>query len=248
MSQSSPFPKKSLFLAPMEGITDEVYRQTIEECFGGFDYMACDFLRIPASGYYKDNFIINHFGRKTYLTPALKNKTIYQVLASERSFTAQTITTMKQLGFKWIDLNLGCPSKKVNGHKGGAYLLDDPVAMEKVVRKIRENFPYTFTAKIRAGYENANSLEEIVMLLNDLGVDAITVHARTRRDQYKYPAQWNYIKRAVKVSGVPIVGNGDLWSVSDVKKMYHETDCHSVMIARGALKNSLVRRVFKKHR
>jgi len=236
MSMKSPFPEKSLFLAPMEGITDEIFRHTIHESFPGWDYYACDFLRIPSSGILTKKFILQHYGVRTYENQELRKKTLFQILVSERSVLKPSLQQIIDLGFEWLDLNLGCPSRKVNAHKGGSYLLSDLKLLEKIVRSIRTQFPHTFTAKIRVGYKDDTLFDDIIKLLNNEGVDAITIHGRTRDQVYKGIANWDYIGRAVEISGVPIVGNGDVWTYEDLQKIYNETGCHSIMMARGALK------------
>jgi tRNA-dihydrouridine synthase len=91
-------------------------------------------------------------------------------------------------------------------------------------------------AKIRTGFHNTAEFEDSIRLLNDEGIEMITVHGRTRDMMYKEPARWEFIAEAVKVSQVPIIGNGDIWHTSDIDRMLKETGCHGVMVARGALK------------
>lgn len=233
----SPFPVQSLFFAPMEGITDDTYRRVILNKFPEWDYMACDFLRVPAAGLYPKAHILEHYGDFSYHNPAARQKTLFQILTAENAYTTETVQSIYELGFKWLDLNLGCPSKTVTAHKGGSFLLTDLPLLKKIVSGVRKQFPHTFTCKIRVGYHDDKSLEDIVKLLQDEGVEAITIHARTRDDLYRGIANWDYITRAVKVASVPIVGNGDIWKPSDVKKIFEQTGCHSIMVARGALKS-----------
>lgn len=233
----SPFPVQSLFFAPMEGITDDTYRRVIINNFPEWDYMACDFLRVPAAGLYPKSHIIEHYGNFAFNNAEARKKTLFQILTSEKAFTKETVTTLNDIGFEWLDLNLGCPSKTVTAHKGGSFLLTDLPLLKNIVTNIRTHFKGTFTCKIRVGYHDDKSLEDIIKLLQDEGVEAITVHARTRDDLYKGIANWDYISRAVKVATVPIVGNGDIWKPQDVKRIFDQTGCHSVMIARGALKS-----------
>ncbi len=230
-----PHPQ-SLYFAPMEGITDELYRLVILKNFKDWDYVATDFLRVPAAGHYTKSHILEHFGKLAYAKQAWKDKTIFQILTSEKAFTEDTVSTIEQMNFEWLDLNLGCPSKTVVAHKGGSYLLTDLSLLKIIIKKIRSNFPRRFTCKIRVGFHDDKNLENIVHLLQDEGVEAITIHARTRDDLYKGIANWDYIKRAVKVAAIPIVGNGDIWTVADIDRIYDHTGCHSVMVARGALK------------
>ncbi len=114
-----------------------------------------------------------------------------------------------------------------------------------MIRKIRDNFPHTFTAKIRVGYKDDTLFESILKLLEEEGVDAIVIHARTRDEMYKGVAKWDYVKRAVQTVKTPIIGNGDIWTTEDIEKYFDYTLCHSVMIARGALKTPWLARLSK---
>lgn len=243
----SPFKEKSLFLAPMEGFTDEAFRIGMEETFAGWDHYACDFLRVPSNGLYPDKKILGHYGNHIIENSELKKKTYYQILTSDNAKTEETVCKIEGLGFEWIDLNLGCPSKAVNGSKGGSFLLSDLKILKSILKKIRSNFSKTFTAKIRLGYYDTSSFEDIIQLLNDEGIEAICIHGRTKVEMYKGRANWDYIKRAVKISDVPIIGNGDIWTIEDIVKIFDYTDCHSIMMARGALKTPWIADMYKKN-
>lgn len=221
----------------MEGITDEAFRKTILKLFPEWDYLATDFLRVPSAGKYPTKHLIRHFGRELFLEPLVQQKTMYQILTSHRAFTLEMVNQLEELQVPWLDLNIGCPSNTVCKNRGGSYLLTDLTSLRSLVGLIRKNFSGRFSCKIRIGYHNTDEFEESVRMLNGEGVELITVHARTRDDMYKLPARWNFIRRAVEISEVPIVGNGDIWETADIKRMFDETGCHAVMIARGALKS-----------
>lgn len=228
----------------MEGVTDEVYRKTLSEIFPEWNYWSTDFLRIPGTGYYKDEKVLNHFGKSVLEDEKLTAKTSYQILASPSSNTVETVRQIQALGFKHLDLNLGCPSKAVCSHKGGSFLLSDLKLLEKVIKEIRSNFDHLFTVKIRIGFNDDQNFESIIRLLNDLGAQAITLHARTRKQLYKGRANWDYIRRAVEISDVPIIGNGDIWSEEDIDRMFKEANCYAVMAARGALKTPWLSKLY----
>lgn len=230
-------PYGSLFFAPMEGITDDPFRQTILKLYPEWDYLATDFLRVPSAGRYPAKHLIKHIGPSHFEIPWIREKTMYQILTSLRAFTTEVVRDLEALGIPWIDLNLGCPSNTVCGNGGGSSLLRDLSTLAPLVRTIRQNYKGRFTAKIRLGYGDTNSFEDILRMLNDEGVELITVHTRTRAQMYKEPATWSYLSRAVQVSKVPIVGNGDVWEPEDVGRMLKETGVHGVMVARGALKH-----------
>ncbi len=242
---SVPFKENSIFFAPMEGMTDDIYRNVITTLYPEWDYVSTDFLRIPTVGNYPDSHIIKHYGNEVYSTPKTRKKTIYQILTSSNAYTEHHIQRIQALGFEWLDINLGCPSKTVCKNMGGSYLLSDLPELKSIIDTIRSNFKGTFTAKIRVGYKDDLNFERVLKLLEDCGVDAITIHARTRDELYKGVAKWQYIKEAVKIVNIPIIGNGDIWSVKDINDYYDYTNCHSVMIARGALKTPWLAREYK---
>lgn len=193
---------------------------------------------------FKTKHFIEHIGHDVYNSQHMNN-TIFQILASERSLTQEHMPLINSLNIDWLDLNLGCPSKTVCKNKGGSYLLSDLKILKNVISTIRENFTGHFTAKIRVGYEDDSMFESVLKLLEDEGVEAITIHARTRNELYKGVANWDYVKQAVKVTTVPIIGNGDIWTCEDIERYYDYTDAHSVMIARGALKTPWLAKLYK---
>jgi tRNA-dihydrouridine synthase B len=226
---------QALFLAPMEGITDEVYRQTLSQTFPGWDYMACDFLRIPSVSVYPAKKILGHYGVNIYHGPLRKNN-YYQILTPTNGLIEEHVDIFNELQFDWLDLNAGCPSKAVTGHAGGSFLLSDLKLLQNVVSRIRKNFKGHFTVKMRLGFKDDANFEKIIKLLGDEGVEAITVHARTREQLYKGIADWRYIEKAVKISSVPIIANGDIWTLQDIENIFSQTGCYGVMLARCALK------------
>ena len=245
MQNLNPVPYGSLIFAPMEGITDEAFRKTILKLYPEWDYLATDFLRVPSAGRYPSKHLIRHFGKDLSEIGWVKDKTMFQILTSHRAFTIQMVRDVFELGYPWMDINLGCPSNTVTKNGGGSSLLLDLVSLRSLVKNIRENFPGRLTAKIRTGFHDTSEFEDSIRLLNDEGIEMITVHGRTRDMMYKVPAVWSYIEKAVKISQVPIVGNGDVWGTDDITRMFKETGCHAVMVARGALKAPWIAQNYK---
>lgn len=236
MRKLAPVPYGSLFFAPMEGITDDSFRKTIMKLYPEWDVLACDFLRVPSAGRYPNKHLIKHFGKDIFEVPWIQDKTMFQILTSHKAFTVEMVKQVEELQIPWMDMNIGCPSPTVCKNRGGSFLLTDLVSLRGLVRSVRQNYTGRFTAKIRIGYNDTNGFEDSIKMLNDEGVEMITVHGRTRDDMYKAPARWEFIQRAVELSQVPIIGNGDIWKTTDIDRMLKDTGCHGVMIARGALK------------
>lgn len=239
--------KGSLLFAPMEGVTDEEYRLVIDKLFGEWDYYSTDFLRVPTVGKPNAQRVLDHFGQRVFSNNRLLHKTSYQILTTYRAQTKDVVDILQESDVHHLDLNLGCPSRKVNAHHGGAYLLSDMPKLKEIIRIIRENFKKTFTVKIRTGYKNTDQFIDSLKLFEDEGVEAITIHGRTREQMYKGIANWDYIKQAVKSVSIPIIGNGDVWTARDVDRILDYTDCHAVMIGRGALKTPWLADIYREY-
>ncbi len=243
-----PYNKGSLLFAPMEGVTDEAYRTVIEKIYPHWDYLFTDFYRVPTVGKITSSPLLKHYGTKTTTHAALRAKTGFQILTAEQAQTSDVARAAQEIGLHHLDLNLGCPAKKVNAHRGGSFMLQDLDLMQRTVKMIRSEFHGVFTAKIRLGYHDDSKFLEIISRLIDSGVEAITIHGRTRDQMYKGTANWDAIAKAVEHSSVPVIGNGDIWSVHDVDAMFKHTGCYAVMLGRGALKTPWLAKHYKEHK
>lgn len=231
-----PYGRHSILFAPMEGVTDPIYRKTVMGLFPEWSMFATDFLRVPTEGTITHKKALEHFGEEIYENLELREKTTFQILTTPRANTEQTVQIIDELGFNHLDLNLGCPSRRVNAHLGGSYLLSDLKLLEQVVGGIRKKFNRCFTVKIRVGYKDDSEFDNIIKVLSNCGVEAITIHGRTKVEMYKGVAQWKYFSRACELTNVPIIANGDIWTPEDIQKIFTETDCYGVMCGRSAMK------------
>ena len=245
MKAKTPFHKNSLLFAPMEGVTDLGYRLAIMDIFPEWDYYSTDFLRLPTNGVFTKKKITEHIGLEVLNDSNKLQKTCFQILANPQVDLESNIKSIIDIGITHLDLNLGCPSPKVNRHQGGAFLLSEVELLKKMLLRIRQVFPYHFSVKIRVGFKDDSLFEDIIKLISDCEVDSMTIHGRTREQLYKGISDWNYTKKAVQNSTLPIICNGDIWSVDDIKRAFHETQCHSVMLGRGALKTPWIAGLYK---
>ena len=236
-----------IYFAPMEGVTDSTYRQVIEKLYPQWDALFSDFLRVPAVGRYPEKHIKKHFGLHQWEHEIERKKTILQILTAPDALTEQTVQQIQTLEIPFLDLNLGCPSKTVNRRAGGAALLGTPDELWPLLSTIRKNFHGHFSVKMRLGLSCDKNFIPFVKKIADLGIDSITVHARTRDGMYKVPAQWHYIKEAVQAVNIPIIGNGDIWNALNAKQMLDSTNCYGVMVARGAMKSPWIVSNFKRN-
>lgn len=245
MNKFDLFPQKSLLFAPMEGITDEPYRIAMLKAFPEWDLFFSDFLRVPTVGKVNEKLIMEHYGPRIHENPSWRKKNSFQILTTPRAQTLAVVEILESLKMHHLDLNLGCPSKKVNSHLGGAYLLSDHQSLKTILKTIRQNFTGHFTVKMRVGYRDDKNFSDSLKLIEDEGVEAITLHARTREQLYKGVADWSYIARAVNEVKIPLIGNGDIWVVEDIEDIFLKTKCHSVMFGRSALKTPWLAKLYK---
>lgn len=234
-------PKDSIIFGPLEGYTDAPYRKCIEELYPEYDFLFTDFLRASSSGSYPKRVIEEHIG-------AVTPKTVVQILSSEKGDIETLVKMIEDHGAFWLDLNLGCPSKSVIAHGGGAYLLDHHEKLIPLIRRIRKTFTGFFSCKMRVGMNDDKQFLKTIKLFESEGVNALTIHSRLRTEFYKGSANWDYVAQAVKEVKIPIIGSGDIWSYANAKEKIDKTSCHTVMCARGALKTPWLGRLIKEKR
>ncbi len=161
---------------------------------------------------------------------------VMQLLGGEAEVLSEAARRLEAEGADGIDLNMGCPVPKIVAKGQGSALMRDPLAAAVVLRTLRKAVRGPFTVKIRGGWdERTVNAVEIARLAESEGVDAITVHPRTRSQQFTGQAPWAIIAAVVAAVRLPVTGNGDVRSVDDARAMVAATGCAAVMIGRGAL-------------
>lgn len=163
-----------------------------------------------------------------------------QLVGCEPDVMAAAASRIEEMGFDLLDLNLGCPVRKVTSQGAGAALLKDPAQAEQLFKRVVgavKNIPVTI--KVRKGYEDDSGQEavEIAKAAEASGICAITVHGRTRAQGYTGKADWEAIGKVKRAVGIPVIGNGDVLSSTDAKKLYEISGCDGIMIGRGGLGN-----------
>jgi tRNA-dihydrouridine synthase C len=138
-----------------------------------------------------------------------------------------------------IDLNFGCPAKTVNRHRGGAVLLDEPELIGQIVAAVRKAVPANvpLSAKMRLGFNDDSRAEDCAQAIEAAGADQLVVHARTKAHGYRPPAYWDRIADVRQCVKLPMVANGEIWSVADAVRCREVTGCNDIMIGRGMVNN-----------
>ncbi len=204
---------------------------------GGYDGTVTQFARVSASA-----LPLRTFRR---ICPELSNgsRTVagtpvaVQLLGNCPERLAESARRLAGLLPAGIDLNFGCPAPTVNRHGGGAVLLDDPELMRRIACAVRCAVPEKIpvTAKMRLGVQDTSKTLECALALESAGIDALVVHARTKLEAYRPPAHWEWIARVREAISLPVVANGEIWTVSDYVNCRAVSGCTDVMIGRGAL-------------
>lgn len=216
-----------LFLAPLSGITDYPFRKLAREfgCSMVFTEM------VSAEGLIRKGKPLLRMGEDEHPISV-------QLSGSKPESLARAAEMAEASGADAIDINMGCPSKKVTDTGAGADLMRFPAKIESILREVRKRIRCPLTIKIRSGWDaDQINASEISKLAEDCGVDAVTVHPRTRAQWFHGQADWRIIGQVKRAIAIPVIGNGDVTTPVLVKKMLEETGCDGVMIGKGVLGN-----------
>ena len=161
-----------------------------------------------------------------------------QIFGADPQIMAEAARIVADTGVDLIDINMGCPVRKVIKAGAGAILMKDPALVARIVEAVKKAVKIPVTVKIRSGWNRSSiNAMEIARIAEDCGADAITVHARTADQGYSGNADWKIITDVKKAVKIPVIGNGDIRQPQDAVKMLAETDCDAVMVGRGSLGN-----------
>lgn len=224
--------KNKIVLAPMAGISNTSYRTIIKEMGAGliFAEMVSD-----KAIMYDNQATIELLQMRESERPIAQ-----QIFGSdETSFVIAAKKIVELMHPDILDINMGCPVPKIAlKSQAGASLLKDPDKIERIVSAVVKSVDIPVTVKIRAGWDSSSiNCVEVAKRIESAGASAITLHARTRAQGYSGHADWSLIKKVKEAVNIPVIGNGDVLSCYDAKRMLDETKCDAVMIGRGVLGN-----------
>jgi tRNA-dihydrouridine synthase C len=228
--------KPALVLAPMDGLTDAPMRAVQGE-IGAFTYAVSEFERVSADVISKKAILRNVPELLTGGTTSNGLPVQVQLLGGDPERMALSALVAVECGAQAIDINFGCPAPTVNRHDGGATLLKHPERIRALVKAMRDAVPahIPVSAKLRLGWDNIDSIYENAAMAAEGGANWLTIHARTRVQGYRPPVYWQPIGKVREQVGVPVVANGDIWSIDDFRRCREETGCIHYMLGRGAL-------------
>jgi nifR3 family TIM-barrel protein len=228
-------------LAPMSGVTDTVFRRFIKQ-LGGCGLIMTEFT--SADGVLRDQRVQGrylHFYEDEHPISA-------QLFGSSPAVLAEAARLVEDLGFDLVDLNLGCPAKKVVKCNGGSGLLRDLPLIRQIFEAVRTAVKIPFTVKFRAGWSDDEIVcVELARIAESCGLGAVALHARTREQGYSGNARWEWIASVKQAVKIPVIGNGDIRSPEDACAIVAQTGCDAVMIGRMAPANPWIFRQIEQY-
>ena len=227
----------------MEGLADPLMRNVLT-AIGGYDWGIAEFVRVTESVLPNRTFLRTcpelHHGSKTAAGTPMR----VQLLGSDPHFMAANARRLVKHRPASIDINFGCPAPTVFRHRGGSALLGEPDLLHDIVSAVRSQVPVDipFTAKMRLGIADDALAVDCAQAIEAGGVDELIVHGRTKVDGYKPPARWHQIDRVRAAVRIPIIANGEVWTVEDFRNCQAVSGCADIMLGRGALADPLLPR------
>lgn len=226
----------ALVLAPMDGVTDALMRGVLTK-YMPFSYCVTEFIRVsgivvPGKSFLRDVPELQASSATQAGTPVQ-----VQLLGGDPELLAESACRAVSVGARAIDLNFGCPAPTVNRHDGGATLLKFPERIEAIVSGVRSAVPreVPVSAKLRLGWDDPRAIIVNAERAARGGAAWITIHGRTRTQGYTPPAYWRPIGEVRRMLDIPVVANGEIWSVDDLRRCQDESGCEHFMVGRGAL-------------
>lgn len=224
----------AVVLAPMEGVTDRVFRRLIRS-IGGPGLTYTEFIA-------SRNLRMGH--KRAWQMAALdpdERPIALQIYGREPEVMAEAAKMLQDHGATILDINMGCPSKKVCANSGGSALMRDPDVAVAIVRAVRAAITIPLTVKMRSGFDaTLRNAPELAWRCQEEGAEAITIHWRTRADGYQGERAVDKIAETVDRVDVPVIANGDVVDIPSAHAMFQDTGCAGVMIGRGAVRNPWV--------
>ncbi|MGB9840115.1 tRNA dihydrouridine synthase DusB [Thermovenabulum sp.] len=229
-----------LFLAPMAGFTDQPFRRICK--FFGADVLITEM--VSSKGIIYDD-------QKTFKLLEIKedeHPVGVQLFGSDPLVFSEAIRKIENIPFDFININMGCPAPKIVKNKDGCALMLDEALASAIIKSCVSSTKKPVSIKIRKGWDNniINAVE-FSKMAEESGASAIIIHGRTKEQLYSGKADWDIIRKVKEAVKIPVIGNGDVFSPEDAKRMLEETGCDGIMIGRGALGTPWIFKMIKEY-
>lgn len=217
-------------LAPMAGVSDRAFRELCVDFGAG--YVVGEMVSSKGITYHNDKSI------ELLALSEKERPAAVQLFGYEPQIMAEAAKIAMKYDPDIIDINMGCPAPKIAMNGSGSALMKNPPLCGEIVSAVKNAVSVSVTVKIRKGWDKHSiNAVEVAQICEQAGADAITVHGRTREQQYMPPADWEIIRQVKKAVNIPVIGNGDITTAVQAAQMFEQTNCDLVMIGRGALGN-----------
>jgi len=216
-------------LAPMDGYSDWPFRSLCRMLGSAMSY----------SEFVQAEHILRserYMRAKLYFEPA-ERPVVFQLYGDDPDAILRAALAVQELGPDAIDINMGCPAKSVACRGAGVGLMRTPLKVARLFRRLAQNLKVPITCKMRMGWDNARTYKLIARIVEQNGCSLIAIHARTREQNYTGEADWDAIAELKACVEIPVIGNGDVKTPADIKRMKEHTGCDAVMVGRAAIAN-----------
>ena len=224
-----------LMLAPMQGLTNRALRELFVEKVQP-DVVFTEFVRIQAGA----KKIISNNGRAEVIAKSGDTPLVVQLIGVDAEALVAAADMVQELGGEYLNINLGCPYGRMTSNSAGGALLRDPIALEKMLVLLRRQIKVGFSVKVRSGFDDPGQVLTLLQVFEDCGVDFLIIHPRTVIQKYSGPADHQITAEAVGKCRLPVIANGDIFTVADGKRVAEQTGAAGLMMGRGAIADPLL--------
>lgn len=227
--------KRPLMLAPMQGLTNRALRSLFVDRYAP-DVIFTEYLLVRSSR----SKPVSKSDRKEVSTAENGVPLVVQLIGSETATLIEAINIVQELGAQHININLGCPYGRMANKKAGGTLLQEPLQLEGILTDLRPHIHGSFSVKVRSGMEDSSEFPSLISVFEQSGVDFIIVHPRTVLQKYDGIADHQVTAAAVKKTSLPVIANGDIFTMAEGRKVFEQTGAAGLMLGRGAIADPLL--------
>jgi tRNA-dihydrouridine synthase B len=226
---------RPLMLAPMQGLTNRALRTLFIDRVRP-DVVFTEYVRAQAD----IKNCISDNDRREIKNECDTTPLVVQLIGSNINFLVAAANTVQELGAEHLNINLGCPYGRMTSSTAGGALLKTPADLPLMLKSLRKTILGSFSVKVRSGYNDPSQLLSLISIFEDCGVDFLIVHPRTVQQKFKGLADHNVTAEVVRQTSLPVIANGDIWTVADGDRVISQTNAAGLMIGRGAIADPLL--------